>query len=210
MGQMQSSLFQHSIFGAITFLVLSHSDLYKFVSKLIQVKDKNMLMVLHAIVFAIVMYLGSLFILQPLLTEGGQWNGQDCTAGCCSDSDCQDCPAETVCPVRKGELCVNSYPNSLPDDYEPTTTTRSGSRGDGRINYLGPDDGDDGKTCPAEYPVCADLYPSAASTLVDPEYSGRRCLKKAGDAGDECRDDWECMSMSCTAYWTNLDDKTCN
>ena len=68
--EMHDSLFQHSVFGAITFLVLSHSDLYKFVSKLIKVTDQNVLMIIHAIVFAIVMYLGSLFILQPLLTEG--------------------------------------------------------------------------------------------------------------------------------------------
>ena len=72
--EMHDSLFQHSVFGAITFLVLSHSDLYKFVSKLIKVKDQNVLMIIHAIVFAIVMYLGSLFILQPLLTEGSPYS----------------------------------------------------------------------------------------------------------------------------------------
>jgi hypothetical protein len=67
---MHDSLFQHSVFGAITFLILSHSDVYGFVGRLLSVKDKNTLSVIHAIVFAIVMYIGSIFIMNPLFTEG--------------------------------------------------------------------------------------------------------------------------------------------
>jgi hypothetical protein len=63
---MHESLFQHSIFGAIVFLIVSHTDVYKFVGSIINVSNKNILMVVHAVVFAIIMYVGSLFILEPL------------------------------------------------------------------------------------------------------------------------------------------------
>ena len=60
------SLFYHSIFGAIVFLIVSHTDVYKFVGSVINVTNKNVLMGVHAVVFAIIMYVGSLFILEPL------------------------------------------------------------------------------------------------------------------------------------------------
>ena len=65
---MHESLFQHSIFGAIIFLIVSHTDVYKFVGSVIHVTNKNALMLIHSIVFAIIMYFGSLFILEPLFT----------------------------------------------------------------------------------------------------------------------------------------------
>ena len=67
--EMHDSLFQHSVFGAIVFLIVSHTDVYKFVGQLIQVKDKNVLMLVHAVVFAVIMYFGSLFILEPLFKD---------------------------------------------------------------------------------------------------------------------------------------------
>lgn len=75
--EMHDSLFQNSIFGAITFLIVSHSDVYKFVSNIISVKDQNVLMVIHAIVFAVIMYFSSLYILNPLFTEGIQKDDAD-------------------------------------------------------------------------------------------------------------------------------------
>ena len=68
--EMHDSLFQHSVFGAIVFLIVSHTDVYKFVGKLIDVKDKNVLMLLHAVVFAVIMYFGSMYLFAPLLAEG--------------------------------------------------------------------------------------------------------------------------------------------
>lgn len=67
---MHDTLFQNSVFGAITFLILSHSDVYKFVGNLIKVNDKNALSVIHAVVFAIVMYFGSIYLFRPLFAEG--------------------------------------------------------------------------------------------------------------------------------------------
>ena len=68
--EMHDSLFQHSVFGAIVFLIVSHTDVYKFVGKMIEVKDKNILMLVHAVVFAVIMYFGSLYLFAPLLAEG--------------------------------------------------------------------------------------------------------------------------------------------
>lgn len=72
---MHDALFQHSVFGAIVFLVVSNTDVYKFVKDIIfrvsGVKfDGNTLQFVHAIVFALLMYFGSLFLFVPLLTEG--------------------------------------------------------------------------------------------------------------------------------------------
>ena len=67
---LHESLFQHSVFAAIVFLVVSHTDVYKFVGSIIHVTDKNVLSVIHAVVFAVIMYFGSLYILEPLLVEG--------------------------------------------------------------------------------------------------------------------------------------------
>ena len=74
--EMHDSLFQHSVFGAIVFLIVSHTDVYKFVGQLIEVKDKNVLMLVHAVVFALIMYFGSMYLFAPLLVEG---NGDDDT-----------------------------------------------------------------------------------------------------------------------------------
>ena len=74
--EMHDSLFQHSVFGAIVFLIVSHTDVYKFVGKLIDVKDKNVLMLVHAVVFAVIMYFGSMYLFAPLLAEGLQMEDQ--------------------------------------------------------------------------------------------------------------------------------------
>ena len=68
--EMHDSLFQHSVFGAIVFLIVSHTDVYKFVGGLIRVTNKNVLMLVHAVVFAVIMYFGSMYIFSPLLAEG--------------------------------------------------------------------------------------------------------------------------------------------
>ncbi len=70
--EMHDSLFQHSVFGAIVFLIVSHTDVYKFVGSLIHVTNKNVLMLIHAVVFAVIMYFGSMYIFSPLLVEGAK------------------------------------------------------------------------------------------------------------------------------------------
>ena len=74
--EMHDSLFQHSVFGAIVFLIVSHTDVYKFVGGLLRVTNQNVLMLVHAVVFAVIMYFGSMYIFSPLLVEGKN-NGKE-------------------------------------------------------------------------------------------------------------------------------------
>ena len=73
--EMHDTLFQHSVFGAIVFLIVSNTGVYKFVKDLIfqccGVKvDGNTLQLVHAVVFAVIMYFGSMYLFAPLLGEG--------------------------------------------------------------------------------------------------------------------------------------------
>jgi hypothetical protein len=73
--EMHDTLFQHSIFGAIVFLIVSNTGVYKFVKDTIfsvsgTRVDGNTLQFVHAIVFAVIMYFGSMYLFAPLLGEG--------------------------------------------------------------------------------------------------------------------------------------------
>lgn len=72
---MHDALFQHSVFGAIVFLIVSNTGVYKLVKDTIFSvtgfkADGNTLQFIHAAVFAVIMYFGSMYIFAPLLTEG--------------------------------------------------------------------------------------------------------------------------------------------
>ena len=76
---MHDALFQHSVFGAIVFLIVSNTGVYKFVKDTIFSisgfrADGNTLQFIHAVVFAVIMYFGSMYIFTPLLTEGYRGN----------------------------------------------------------------------------------------------------------------------------------------
>jgi hypothetical protein len=73
--EMHDTLFQHSVFAAIVFLVVSNTGVYKFVKDTIfqccGVKlDGNTLQLVHAVVFMLIMYFGSMYLFAPLLGEG--------------------------------------------------------------------------------------------------------------------------------------------
>ena len=79
---MHDALFQHSVFGAIVFLIVSNTGVYKFVKEtLFSVTgfkaDGNTLQFIHAVVFAVIMYFGSMYLFAPLLTEGLTEGGLD-------------------------------------------------------------------------------------------------------------------------------------
>jgi len=80
---MHDALFQHSVFGAIVFLIVSNTGVYKFVKDtLFSVTgfkaDGNTLQFIHAVVFAVIMYFGSMYLFAPLLAEGyPKENGRD-------------------------------------------------------------------------------------------------------------------------------------
>ena len=84
--EMHDTLFQHSVFGAIVFLIVSNTDVYKFVKDCIfkvsgYKADGNTLQFLHAVVFALIMYFGSLWLFGPLLTEGMRPKADDTGPG---------------------------------------------------------------------------------------------------------------------------------
>ena len=73
--EMHDTLFQHSVFGAIVFLIVSNTGVYAFVREIIfditgMKLDGNTLQLFHAIVFAVIMYFGSMYLFSPLLGEG--------------------------------------------------------------------------------------------------------------------------------------------
>ena len=116
--EMHDSLFQHSVFGAIVFLIVSHTDVYKFVGKLIDVKDKNILMLVHAVVFAVIMYFGSMYLFAPLLAEGLTGPGSPRTASSTGPSgECTDGTAAqnivnciaTSRPRKTAEECMSEH-----------------------------------------------------------------------------------------------------
>ena len=105
--EMHDSLFQHSVFGAIVFLIVSHTDVYKFVGQLIQVKDKNVLMLVHAVVFAVIMYFGSMYLFAPLLVEGLPCKGEGGTVECGDGQVCRVFWGNPMCfddPVQDSDL----------------------------------------------------------------------------------------------------------
>ena len=87
--EMHDTLFQHSVFGAIVFLIVYNTGVYKFVKDTIfsvsGVKlDGNTLQLVHAVVFAVIMYFGSMYLFAPLLGEG--MDGSELNA-LCSDME---------------------------------------------------------------------------------------------------------------------------
>ena len=79
--EMHDSLFQHSVFGAIVFLIVSNTGVYKFVKDTIfqccGIKvDGNTLQLVHAVVFMVIMYFGSMYLFAPLLGEGMDPNAE--------------------------------------------------------------------------------------------------------------------------------------
>ena len=129
--EMHNTLFQHSVFGGIVFLIVSNTGVYKFVEEIIfdisgAKLDGNTLQLFHAIVFAVIMYFGSMYLFAPILVEG-----LDCPDGQVDrDGKCQYCPGNekagadgTTCspcdPGQtasvSGDTCVN---NDSPEGKE--------------------------------------------------------------------------------------------
>jgi len=118
--EMHNTLFQHSVFGGIVFLIVSNTGVYKFVKGIIfdisGVKlDGNTLQLFHAIVFAVIMYVGSMYLFAPILVEGLNCpDGQVDRDGKCQpcpdgqvdrDGKCQPCPDGQVDRDGKCEYC---------------------------------------------------------------------------------------------------------
>lgn len=71
--KMHDKMIQHSVFAAIVFLVVAHPKTFQLVDSVIKVHDKNILLLVHALVVGLLMYFGSLYVFEPVqqvLLEG--------------------------------------------------------------------------------------------------------------------------------------------
>lgn len=71
--KMHDKMIQHSVFAAIVFLIIAHPKTFSLVDSVIKVHDKNLLLLVHAVVVGLLMYFGSLYVFEPVqkvLLEG--------------------------------------------------------------------------------------------------------------------------------------------
>ena len=65
--QLNNAMIQNAVFAALTFLIIAHPATFAFVDNIIRVKDKNMLLLFHAFVVGVIMYVGSMYLFGPAL-----------------------------------------------------------------------------------------------------------------------------------------------
>ena len=75
--KMHDKMIQHSVFASIVFLIVAHPKTFQLVDSVIKVHNKNILLLVHALVVGLLMYFGSLYVFEPVqkvLLEG--FNGK--------------------------------------------------------------------------------------------------------------------------------------
>jgi len=75
--QWSDIMVQHSVYAAVVFLVVAHPETFKVVDSALKKVgvpslDKNGLLLVHAVVFALLMYFGTTFVLDPFVSQVGQ------------------------------------------------------------------------------------------------------------------------------------------
>ena len=71
--KLHDTMIRNSVFAAIVFLIVGNPATFRFVDSIFKVKNPDMLVLLHAVVFAIIMYFGSIYVFMPIqqvLLEG--------------------------------------------------------------------------------------------------------------------------------------------
>ena len=71
--KMHNTMIQHSVFAGIVFIIVAHPKTFALVDSVLKVKDKNMLLLVHAVVVSLIMYFGSIYLFEPvqkMLLEG--------------------------------------------------------------------------------------------------------------------------------------------
>jgi len=63
--KMHDKMVQHAVYAGIVFLIVAHPKTFQLVDSVIKVHDKNALLFVHAVVVALLMYFGSLYIFGP-------------------------------------------------------------------------------------------------------------------------------------------------
>ena len=86
--QMNNNMIQSSVFAGIVFIIIAHPQTFKLVDSVIKVHNKNILLLVHAVVVSLIMYFGSLYLFIPaqkVLLEGVQnkstWGDMKKTTG---------------------------------------------------------------------------------------------------------------------------------
>ena len=64
--RLHDTMIRNSVFAAIVFLIVGHPATFRFVDNIVKVKNPDMLVLVHAIVFALIMYFGSVYIFMPI------------------------------------------------------------------------------------------------------------------------------------------------
>ena len=71
--KMHNTMIQHSVFAGIVFIIVAHPKTFSLVDSVLKVHDKNMLLLVHAVVVSLLMYFGSIYLFEPIqkvLLEG--------------------------------------------------------------------------------------------------------------------------------------------
>ena len=82
--KMHNTMIQHSVFAAIVFLIVAHPKTFQLVDSVVKVQDKNVLLLIHAVVAGLIMYFGSLYLFEPVqrvLLGGGEGGREGMTSG---------------------------------------------------------------------------------------------------------------------------------
>jgi len=64
--KLHDTIIRNSIYSAIVFTILAHPLTFKFIDNIIKVQDSNLQTLVHATVFALFMYFGSIYIFLPI------------------------------------------------------------------------------------------------------------------------------------------------
>ena len=70
---LHDTMIRNSVFAAIVFLIVAHPTTFQFVDSILKIKNHNVLVFVHAVVFTLIMYFGSIYVFTPvqhLLFEG--------------------------------------------------------------------------------------------------------------------------------------------
>ena len=64
--KLHDTMIQHSVFAAIVFLIIAHKSTFRFVDSIINVKNQNIQLLVHAVVVGLIMYFGSIYLFVPI------------------------------------------------------------------------------------------------------------------------------------------------
>ena len=74
--KLHDTMIRNSVFAAIVFLIVGNPATFRFVDSIVKVKNPDVLVLVHAVVFALIMYFGSVYVFMPIqeaiLKEGYQ------------------------------------------------------------------------------------------------------------------------------------------